>query len=151
MSKRLSAVLLLSLTLSLSACFTQPKPAEHPKFGKEAWIGLTAVAGTQDPAVNGAAIGHLFADGTFIQTIQLNIEKAPKGKMYAAWLLKGDTDRLYLGELQSPTGDVRHSLTFTIKQDMRDYRTLIVTLQDNGKTGTPGVTVAKGTVEDVKK
>lgn len=151
--KKLSTLLIaLALPLVLVGCFGRTPPS-HPQFGKETWLGISALSGTKDAGVNGAALAHYFEEGKkYILSIQLNIDVAPKGKEYHAWLQKGDsTDREYLGELMSPTGDVRHVLNFMSDKDLREFRTVIVTLQDAGKTGVPGQILAKGTLEDSKK
>ncbi len=150
--KKLSTLLLvLALPLVLTSCFGRTPPS-HPQFGKETWLGISALAGTKDAGVNGAALGHFFEQGKFILSIQLNIDAAPKGKEYHAWLQKGETtEREYLGELMSPTGDVRHVLNFTSDKDLREFRNVLVTLQDAGKTAVPGEILAKGILEDSKK
>ncbi len=150
--KRLSTLIaILALPLFVAGCFGRTPPS-HPQFGKETWLGISALSGTKDAAVNGAALGHYFEQGKFILSVQLNIDAAPKGKEYHAWLEKdGTTERVYLGELMSPTGDVRHVMNFTSDTDLRDYRSLIVTLQNASQIGVPGETLAKGILEDSKK
>lgn len=149
--KKLSFLLVvLVFPLALAACGRTPP--SHPQFGKETWLGISALTGTKDAGVNGAALGHFFEQGKYVLSVQLNIDAAPKGKEYHAWLEKAEfTDREYLGELMSPTGDVRHVLNFTSDKDLREYRNVIVTLQDAGKIAVPGEILAKGTLEDSKK
>jgi hypothetical protein len=151
MKKLSTYAIALLLPLLVAGCY-QRTPASHPQFGKETWVGIAALAGTVDAGVNGAALGHYFEKGEYVLSVQLNIDKAPKGKEYHVWLEKdASTDRMYAGELQSPTGDVRHVLNFSSATDLRAYRTVIVALQDAGKISIPGQILAKGTLEDAKK
>lgn len=145
-----SHIIFASIALALAGCFA-PQDAMHPQFGKEVWVAVAAISGTKDPAINGAAIGHVFLDKTFVQTIQLNIDPAPAGKEYGAWLVNAQgSDRIFLGVLKSATNDVRHALAYKGTDDPRGYPTLLVTLQDTGKHAVPGPEVARGTA-DVSK
>jgi hypothetical protein len=146
MKTRALSLAVLSLSLALGGCFSKQETT-HPQFGKELWVGVAALSGTKDPTINGAAIGHAFLDGTFVETIQLNIDPAPKGKDYGVWLLQQSTDApIFLGFLSSATNDVRHGLTYKGKENPRTYKTVSVTLQDIGKHTAPGTEIAKGTV-----
>lgn len=139
------------LTLSLAGCFGT-EPPSHPQFGKQTWIALGPIAGTKDAAINGAIRAHYFEGGKYVFALQLNIEQAPKGKTYMAWLEKpGSTDRVYAGELMSPTGDVRHVLSYNSDTDLREYRTVYVTLQNSAPSPVPAEPIARGTLEDVKQ
>ena len=140
----------LVLPLLVAGCFQRTAPS-HPQFGKETWLGIAALSGTKDAGVNGAALAHYFEQGKYILSIQLNIDKAPKGKEYHAWVENPSMEREYVGELMSPTGDVRHVLSFTSDKDLRTFRSVIVTLQDAGRIAVPGQILAKGTLDDVKK
>lgn len=138
-------------TMLFAGCF-RTQETSHPQFGKEVWVGVAALSGTKNPSVNGAAIGHLFADGTFVQTVQLNVEKLGAKHDYGVWLYgKNSDDRVFVGFLQNPTADVRHSLTFTKKLDLSAYTAVSVTLQDTGKSAIPGPEVAHGEVKASKK
>lgn len=151
MKKISTLALALVLPLVLAGCF-QRTPPSHPQFGKEVWLGIAAVSGTKDAGINGAALGHFFEQGKYVLSIQLNIDKAPKGKEYHAWLEKdGDTSREYIGELMPPTGDVRHVLNFSSEKDLRDHTLVTVTLQNAGQIAVPGEILAKGTLEQAKK
>lgn len=150
MRKVISTAIALSLGLALSACtYTPPS---HPQYGAQTWLSLTALTGTKDPAINGAAIARYFEGGRYAMNVQLNVEVAPPKKAYNVWVQKQDgSDRVNLGELMSPTGDVRHVLTFNSEKDLRDFTVVIVTLQDDGKTEIPAEPVAKGTLEVPKQ
>lgn len=142
------------MALALAGCFA-PQDATHPQFGKEIWVSVAAISGTKDPAINGAGIGHVFLDGTFLQTVQLNIDPAARGKEYGVWLIDAaGSERIFLGVLKSATNDVRHALTYKGNDNPRTFPTVLVTLQDAGKYGVPGPEVARGTAEvskDIKQ
>lgn len=148
MKNRTVSLALLTGTILLAGCFQRPQTS-HPQFGKEVWVGVAALSGTKDPAVNGAAIGHLFEDGTFVESVQLNIDPAPRGSEYGAWLTNDKrTERIFLGVLSSATNDVRYNLSYKGKDDPRPFTIASVTLQSEGKHAVPGQEVANGKVSN---
>ena len=150
MRTKLLPALILPLSLLAAAC--SYTPPSNPQYGNQAWLSISAMTGIKDPAINGAAIARYFEKGRYAINIQLNVDAASKGKVYYVWVEKiGTTEREGLGELQSPTGDVRHVLAFNSEKDLREFASVLVTVQDEGKTAFPGDPVARGTLEIPKK
>lgn len=106
------------------------KEVVHPVHGKEVWFALGAMNGEGESKANGVAQSHVFADGSTIATVNLNIDPAPKGSNLVAWLRKpGSTERVRLDVLQNPLKDVRHVITKDIGKDLTGYTEVIVTLE----------------------
>ena len=126
-------------------------PVDTPDHGKELWFALTALAGTNGKPANGVAQAHYLEDGTFIHTIQLNIERAPEGSFYEAWLGKEGSDPVSTGHLRTPFGDVRHSLKFLGEQDLRSYPNVLVTLEKDDGDASASETAAEGILKEIKR
>jgi hypothetical protein len=120
----------------------------HPVHGKETWFAYGAMMGTKQTPANGVTNAQLFEDGTFSNLVQLNIEPAPKGKLYATWLASDATMNdpskwTRTGTLVSGFNDARHQMSFQIKNDLRESLHVLVTEQ-NGTDAMPGTVVANG-------
>lgn len=121
----------------------------HPVHGKEVWFAVGAMSGEGKAKANGVAQSHVFADGTTIATVNLNIEPAPKGMKYVAWLGKpGSLERARLDALQNPLGDVRHVITGEVDRDLRTSIEVIVTLEGPGGPLESDPVVARGTLKE---
>lgn len=122
---------------------------ENPVHGDEQWFAYGAISGKAIPA-SGVANMQFFRDGTFAVSMRVNIEIPAKGKHYEAWIANGQK-KIHIGTITSPTDDVRMSLVFEKKQDLRAYTTLLVTRESDENTATEGELVAEGTVKYYKR
>ncbi len=121
------------------------KNVQHPEHGKEVWFGMGAMKGENGKKANGVAQAHVFEDGTTLATVNLNIEVAPKGSAYVAWLQKpGTAERIRIEELLNPLNDVRYLITADVAQDLRDWTEVVVTLQGPGGPSADDPVVASG-------
>ena len=103
---------------------------EHPVHGREVWFAIGAMNGKSPINANGMVQSHVFADGTSLATVTLNIEAAPAGMRYVGWLAKsGSSERIRLDILQNPLRDVRYAVTVEIDKDVRAYTDALVTLE----------------------
>jgi len=130
--------------------FNQAMPSggnvSDPTHGDEVWFAYGAVAGVGGAAANGVLMAHLFADGTFVHTAQVNIAMAPEGSFYEGWLRDPDTgDTVSTGHLTSHFGDARHFLKFEADRDVREYMEVLITLEaDDGNPAPSAAKVARG-------
>lgn len=128
------------------------KEITHPEHGKEEWFGVGAMTGAGEYKANGVSQAHVFADGTTIATVNLNIQPARTGTRFVAWLQKtGGTERVRLDILQNPLNDVRHVITAEVDKDLRAYTEVVVTLeQQSGYQDTDPV-VSTGLLKEQKR
>lgn len=126
-------------------------PVTTPDHGRELWFALTAMGGVPGTPANGVAQAHYLEDGTFIHTIQLNIERAPEGFFYEAWLSKSGGEPVSTGHLRTPFGDVRHQLKHIGDADLRSYTSVRVTLEKDDGNPAPSETVAEGLLKEIKR
>lgn len=126
-------------------------PVDTPDHGTEQWFAITALTGLDGKPANGVAQAHYLEDGSFIVSIQLNIERAPDGSFYEGWVENEAKQMVSLGHLRTPFGDVRHSLKFLGNEDLRSYGRVLVTLEkDDGNEGASEA-VAEGTLLERKR
>ena len=159
--------------LFLSACSTKPgvvhrettigneaynvlmptgKDVLHPVHGKEVWFGVGAMSGEGKTNANGVAQAHVFADGATVATVSLNIQPAPKGSRFVAWLQKpGSIERVRLDVLQNPLNDVRHVITADVSKDLRAYTEVVVTQERASGASDTDPVVAKGTMKERRR
>ncbi len=169
--KRLHLVLIFTLVfVLLSACSKQTVRTEttigkevldvrmpvgevvHPQYGKEDWFGLGAMNGANKVNANGVAQSHVFANGTTVATVNLNIQPAGKNSQYVAWLQKpGTTERVRLDSLVNPLNDVRHVITVDIEKDLRAYTEVVVTLERSSGASDSDPVQATGTLKQQKR
>ena len=120
----------------------------HPVHGKETWFAYGAMNGVAPAKANGAAQAHAFADGFSSATVTVNIQEAPKGSRYVAWLRKpGSSERIRLDILQNPLRDVRHAVTVEIEKDLREFTEMIVTQERASGPSDDDAIVANGTLK----
>ncbi len=124
------------------------KDVIHPKYGKEEWFAVGAMKGEGETKANGVAQSHVFADGTTVATVNVNIHEAPKGSHFVAWLQKpGATERIRLDILQNPMKDVRHLITVDIDKDLSGYTSVLVTREAAGGPMETDPVVATGVLK----
>jgi hypothetical protein len=100
---------------------------EVPNYGKETYLAIGALAGIKPAVANGVADMHVFEKGVTLVGLKLNIQPA-EGGAYVAWAENTATkERVRLGELQNPSGDVRHALNATMDKDLRAFTRIVVT------------------------
>ena len=134
--------MLPSAIRSFSRCSPGRGPWKAPGHGKELWFAIGAMTGVPGVNANGVAQGHYLEDGTSIVTIQLNVEQAPEGSYYEAWLVpSAEGERMSIGHLRTPFGDVRHQLKFIEETDIRGFAAVRVTkeLDDGNPAASPPV------------
>ncbi len=137
---------------ALNVMMPTGKDVTHPVHGAEEWFGLGPMGGAGDSKANGVAQSHVFANGTTIATVNLNIVAAPKGSQFVAWLQKpGSVERVRLDSLQNPFGDVRHVITADAKKDLRAYTEVVVTQERQSGASDTDPIVAKGTLKQQKR
>ncbi len=120
--------------------------------GSEEWFAIGPMAGVGESKANGVAEGHVFETGVYRFTMQLNVERAPDGSFYEAWLVNPSTqDTVSAGHLSSHFGDVRHYLQYQTDKDMRDYTTVKVTLEADDGNPAPATPVAEGAIVHRKR
>lgn len=121
---------------------------KSPEHGQETWFAMTAMTGVDGVNANGVAEGHLFEDGTFSHSVQLNIKFPDNDYFYEGWLVNPDTGKfISTGHLNSLFGDVRHSLQYTSVEDMREYSKVIITLEPDDGDPAPAAHVAEGLLQ----
>ena len=123
-----------------------PKGGEvvDEKRGKELWLAVGAMSGINTHPANGVAQAHYFEDGTYLHTMQLNIELPTDGFFYEGWLIAENKKPVSIGHLRSIVGDVRHQLEFESDQDLREYTGVLVTLESDDGNPAPAEHVAEG-------
>lgn len=120
--------------------------------GKEVGFSIGALSGVNGSLANGVASAHYFEDKGVIFSVQLNIAEAKAGSHYEAWAQSsGDGQMSDLGKLENAIGDVRHSLRFDTQENLRNKKTIVITLQQDGRTQTPGPVVANGILKDTSR
>lgn len=128
------------------------KEVIHPQHGKEVWFGLGAMGGNGTTKANGVTQSHVFADGTTIVTVNLNIQPALKGSRFVAWLAKtGSKERVRLDVLQNPLNDVRHVITTELDKDLRAYTDVLVTLEKQSGPDDADPVQSKGLLKEVER
>lgn len=172
---RIRHLLLVSSFLLLSGCFQKPADdsavkieggdsqvvtfqtvgdLEDKDHGKQVYFGYGAMNGVGQTKANGVGSLMVFEDGTSAAGLQLNIEMAPEGQFYEAWLAKPGSDAgswISIGHVRSALGDVRHALKSQQKQDLRDYTLLKVTLEKDDGSPSPSKVVSEGTLKTAKR
>ena len=126
-------------------------PVDTPDHGTEQWFAITPLTGLQGISANGVAQAHYLEDGTFITTVQLNIERAPDGSFYEGWMENSEGKKVTIGHLRTPFGDVRHSLKFLGNQDLRTYPKVLVTLEKDDGNPSASDAVAEGSLLERKR
>jgi len=117
----------------------------HPDYGRETWLAVGPLSGTEETPANGVAQGHLFEDGTYSHSIQVNIAVAPEGYFYEGWLMNPKTQEMVsTGHLHNNFGDVRHYLDFEDKQDLQAHMNVVITLEPDDGDPAPSTRVAEG-------
>ena len=109
-----------------------------------------SIGGAEGVPASGVAQSHLFEDGRFLNTLQLNIEVAEEGTFYEGWLLKG-TERVSLGHLSNAFGDARHGLRFEADSDYSQYLNVAITLEKDDGNTLPGKLVAEGKLKPTER
>lgn len=177
MKPLVTPTLILALALSLVSCSSKQTVSIHtgtgsresvdvtaftnpihsngvfdPQHGRELYLGICPLAGTNGALANGVAIAHYFADKGTIVTLQLNIAAAKTGTFYEGWLENDDrTDRVSLGNLGSYTNDVQHSLQFNTPKDLSKLLNVVVSLQTNGADDGRDTIVAIGRLKPTRR
>jgi hypothetical protein len=125
------------------------KEVIHPVHGKETWFAVGAMTGEGKINANGVAQVHVFADKTSTATVNLNIQPAPAGSRYVAWVRKpsGGTERIRLDELLNVLKDVRHVITVEVDKDLSAYTEVIVTQEKKSGASDSDPIVAKGALK----
>jgi hypothetical protein len=127
-------------------------PIVHPVHGKEIWFGVGAMGGAEKVKANGVAQTHVFEDANSIVDVRVNIEVPPAGTRYVAWVRQeGSTEYVEVGEMHSPTKDVRFAVNTTLKQDLRDMTSVAVTKESSTGKPTRKVIVATGTLKEQRR
>ena len=154
-------VLLSACTVFLSACGSTPatdnniqQPSDIPYTipdaegniegdGNERWFAYGAISGVGDTAANGVAQSYVYEDGSYVHTLNINIQIAPDGYFYEGWLVK-DSEVISTGKLSNILGDTRYALQFESDNDMRQYAKVIITLEKEDGNAAPDMHVAEG-------
>lgn len=123
-----------------------PKGGEvvDERRGKELWLAVGAMNGVNSHPANGVAISHYFEDGTYLHTMDLNVELPKDGFFYEGWLVREGEDPVSTGHLRSLFGDVRHRMEFEVDRDLRDRMNVVVTLERDDGDPAPAEHVAEG-------
>lgn len=153
--------LLIGILLVLTACGTKGEEEKtigkevfvtampvggevnDPDHGREVWLAIGPVEGTEESPANGVVTAHYFEDGTFILGMQVNIAKPENDFFYEAWLVKEGENDVSLGHLTNPSGDVRHQLRFVAEKDYRNYVAIAITREPDDGNPEPGTVVAR--------
>lgn len=164
--------IILLLPFILAACTKSPALEEKPpktefeykqtmpaggnlvdeSRGEEVWLAIGAVMGTKETPANGVAQAHYFDSGVYQQGLQVNINLPEDGTYFEGWVKNPTTgDMISTGKLNSLFGDVRHASQFEIKQDLRSYTSVIVTLEHDDGNPKPGTQVAEATLKQVNR
>lgn len=119
-----------------------------PQHGRENGFWYGAVSGVQGTNANGVGYTYSFEDGSFLHTLNLNIQKLEKGEYYVAWLTEtGGKNPVKLGWLANLFGDVRHSVSLDTKTDLANHTHVLVTKETTKDPSQPGTVVAEGDVK----
>lgn len=137
---------------TLKQVFPSKEGVTTEQHGKELWFAIGPMGGVGETIANGVTQAHFMEDGTFIHTVQLNIERAPEGYFYEGWLKNPKTGALQsTGHFRTPFGDVRHSLKFLRKMDLRTSSLVQVSLEADDGNPVQGKVVAEGTLKERKR
>jgi hypothetical protein len=121
------------------------KAITDPAHGKEKGFWYGAVTGVDATKANGVGFTYFFEDGSYLHTINLNVEKLPKGEYYVAWLTaEGGADPVKVGSMSSVFGDARHSARLDTKADLADNNHVLITKETTKDPSAPGTKVAGG-------
>lgn len=124
------------------------KAITDPEHGVEKGFWYGAVGGTEGIVASGVGYLYKFEDGTFLNTLNLNIKVLPKGEYYVGWLTGADgKNPVKLGEMASLFGDVRHSVRLVTKTDLSSNTFVLVTKETVKDPAKPGATVATGVLK----
>ncbi|MEQ1849052.1 MAG: hypothetical protein ABL890_00480 [Candidatus Peribacteraceae bacterium] len=128
-------LILLVLSLLISAC-GEPAPVSSgrekvvdPEHGKEVVFMYGAVEGVSGTNANGVAFLSVFADGVSRATANVNIALPEEGNRYFVTLSDQSNMTVDCGYLKSVLGDVRHAVQCDIPQDLREYTSINVLLE----------------------
>ncbi len=116
---------------------------EYQGHGKETWFSYGPLTGVGGVAANGVTQAHLFEDGRYLHTVQLNVEPAKDGFFYEGWLVKG-SEVVSTGHLTNPFADTRHSLRFEADTDYTGYLNVVITLEKDDGNPAPAGHIAEG-------
>ncbi|MDO8648362.1 MAG: hypothetical protein Q7R81_01120 [Candidatus Peregrinibacteria bacterium] len=123
-----------------------------PEHGEEVFFALAPLIGVGGANANGVTQIQVFADGTLLHTMQLNIDIPEKGTYYEAWLEDGATgDRVSTGHLSNHFGDVRHQLKGELDRDLRDHLKVVVTLEKDDGNPDPSQPVAEALLKIIDR
>jgi hypothetical protein len=123
-----------------------------PDHGEEVWFAIGPMEGVGTTPANGVAQLHVFKDGATVQTMQMNIERAPDGFFYEGWLVNPEGgDPISSGHATSNFGDTRHFLHYTSDQDLRAYTKAVLTLERDDGNPAPAEHVAEGTLKHYER
>lgn len=118
--------------------------------GDEKWFSYVALTGVNDYSANGVAQAHLFEDGYYLHTANVNIAPAEDGFFYEGWIVKGPSV-ISTGHLSNYFGDVRHALRFESEIDYSGHDKVIITLEPDDGNPAPAEHVAEGTLKIVER
>lgn len=120
--------------------------------GKETWFAYGPVLGTDGTNANGVATAHFLSDGTYILSVQLNINNAPEGQFYEGWLYRDSLkDAVSAGHLIQSLKRSQQSLRFESQEDLREALHIAITREKDDGDPTPGTLVAEGVLKVTRR
>ncbi len=135
-------------TEKVSVVMNDGKAITDPQHGKEKGFWYGAVTGVDATKANGVAFTYYFEDGSYLHTLNLNIEVLPKNEYYVGWLTDASGNNpVKLGWMSSLFGDVRHSVRLDTKTDLSNHTRILVTKETTKDPSSPGTPVANGEVK----
>lgn len=113
--------------------------------GREVWFAYGAVTGVDGTNANGVATAHHFEDGMSALSLVLNIEDPREGEFYEAWLMSESGGApISLGHLVFGGRKYRQTLRYRGDQDLRNYRRIVVSLEQDDGNPAQGQVKAEG-------
>ncbi len=107
----------------------------------------TALMSVGDGYGSGTATSQ-FVNGTFRHVIVVTLPSPPEGYAYEGWLIRSKPfDFLSTGRLIQHADDLKWYLLWEQKEDRRDYKKVVVTLEPNDANPAPADHVLEGVFE----
>lgn len=156
---RILSVGICALSLVILSSCVEPEAPKPPipdvAFGQplgsrqDLAFSIGAMSGVGDTSANGAVTVQRLDDGTTDAALRLNIDPAPEGSFYMAWLTLPDGGNpVAIGRLRNPLNDGRHEIRIQTRKSLFGTHTrAVVSLEKTEAVQTPGIAVAEGSLK----
>lgn len=127
-------------------------PIQDVLHGRELWFAYGALGGVNGAKANGVATAHYLQDGTYVLSLQLNIQNPDEGEFYEAWLFpEGGGAAQSAGHLVQGERDGRQILTFRSAVDLRRNLRIVISRENDDGNPAMGQRVTEGDLRVTKR